>query len=104
MAQVKFKLFGKERTIEDKTLHVWAGMFFSGLVGSSSYFFTHANYFESCMIGLFVGILAGAVKELVHDKWMGLGVASWADFFATLYGSFAGTALLAIVIGVVLTH
>lgn len=40
--------------------------------------------------GLFVATVAGALKELVWDKWLKRGTPEWLDFWATVLGGVIG--------------
>lgn len=89
---------------DDKAKHILACMAISLICGGLSYFFTSVTYFISLVIGFSCAVLAGAIKELVIDKLLKLGAPTWDDFIASVYGSFAGTILLAMILGFILTH
>lgn len=89
---------------DDKAKHVLACMAIAFVCGMLGYFFTPITFFQALVIGFTCAVLAGAGKELIHDKLMGLGAATWADFIASLYGSFAGTIFLAMVLGFILSN
>lgn len=45
-------------------------------------------------LGLLTASVAGAVKEIVWDWWMGRGTPEWLDFWATVAGGVVGLILI----------
>jgi hypothetical protein len=77
----------------DKTLHVWAGMIISITTALLLFYFTEIHMGYIYLIGLSMGILAGAFKEWIWDKALKLGVFSYQDFYFTIWGSVCGTVI-----------
>lgn len=71
---------------DDFAYHVWAGMAINIGVGTATYYKTK-NVFKACFIGWSAAVLAGGVKEVVHDKLMHRGVPTLKDFLATAWGA-----------------
>ena len=77
---------------KDKQDHIIAG----ALIGTTSTFMT-INQPPLKSLGVTLGsvvVIGGVGKELIYDKWMGKGVASWSDFGADVIGSLAGWGLV----------
>lgn len=77
--------------IDDKTLHVWAGMVIAIAVTLILFYFTEVNIYLAYLIALSTGVIAGAFKEWIYDKALKLGTFSYLDFYCTIWGSFIGT-------------
>ena len=76
---------------KDKVDHFMAG----ALIGTTATTFTiNQTTLTSLYTTLGSVVLIGGGKELVWDKWMGNGVASWEDFGADVVGSLAGWGLV----------
>jgi len=57
-------------------------------------------FWSGIIIGGITGVFAGAFKELVWDKLLGLGVCTKEDFYDTCWGVGIGLVTSIIVIGV----
>ena len=79
--------------IDDKALHVYAGMIASAGIGSFAYHKTKKP-FISCLIGFGSGCLIGIGKEAVYDKLLKRGVCSNEDAYFTFWGSAVGSFVL----------
>jgi len=87
---------------DDKTYHVFAGISIALLTGFLIYSFSDKGLLTSAAFGVLFGIIIGALKELVYDKMLKKGSATWSDFVATLYGSCVGGVLLIMILGLLL--
>lgn len=77
--------------IDDKTLHVWAGMAIALVTTLILFYFTSTPILGIYLAAISSGILAGAFKEWIYDKAMKLGTFSYQDFYCTIWGSACGT-------------
>lgn len=77
--------------IDDKTLHVYAGIVISIASALLMFYFTNIPIALTYLIALSTGIAAGAFKEWIYDKLLKLGQFSYADFYFTIWGSAIGT-------------
>jgi Fe2+ transport system protein B len=102
MADIKFKLFGKDRKIDDKLAHQIAGtliaMFFSWLI----YFFSDYWVLKPALFGFLISVAFGWAKEM-YDKYIKKTEFGMMDFFATCSGGSVG-AIVFIVLFVILTR
>lgn len=87
-------LFAK---IDDKILHVWAGMLISIGTGLIAYFVTK-DISDSLLTGLISTVVIGSGKELIYDKLLKRGVPSWPDFWNTMWGLLVGLIILFMII------
>mgnify|MGYP000845584124 CR=1 FL=1 len=69
---------------KDKIKHLLGGIGVSTLVGIV---FTP-------LIGLYTGIVAGALKEIIWDWLLKKGTTEFLDFFTTAFGSFIAFLML----------
>lgn len=90
-------LFSK---IDDKTLHVWAGIILSLGGGFLFYYFTPVMPIIACLVGLAFGTLVGVLKEVLWDKKLKKGTFSKLDIFSTFWGSLVGSVMLRVLIDV----
>lgn len=79
-------------TAPDKLLHIGAGFSISGLT-TTIYATSRPTepLINSVGVGIIVGSLAGAVKEVGFDHYGGMGMPDAGDFYATMYGSILGS-------------
>lgn len=72
----------------DKQLHLYAGFVITLLVG---WFLSVLNVPKMWIVSISfaMGVLAGALKELVWDKMLNRGHPELADFVFTCFGSLA---------------
>lgn len=85
----------------DKTVHVWVGILIALISGMLLYMFVETYMIIFPLFGFVIGVIAGALKELVNDKLLDRGQASLMDFIATMYGSLVGAILCVMAIGVI---
>lgn len=71
----------------DEDYHYHAGMFVSGLAGSTIYFFTGKNLLSN-FLGSLIGTGIGIGKEEVYDRLLKMGTPSNMDKINTGRGSF----------------
>lgn len=88
----------KFEKIDDKALHVYAGVAISLIVGFLSYYFTEMMPIFACAIGVGAGTIVGVLKEVVWDKHMKKGTYSRLDMFSTFWGSLIGAIMLRVII------
>lgn len=100
---MKFKISGKEITIDNKLLHQIGGTLISILFGWLFYFFTEHGIILSGLFGFFVSIIAGVVKEL-YDKYIKKTDFSIMDVAITASGGSVGMILFFMVFGYLTTH
>lgn len=92
---------------KDKQLHLLAGLALSLLAGLFVYpvmvwvpwrwlqfLLTPFVVMGQIGFGLFVATVAGALKELVWDKWWKRGHPEWLDFWATALGGVIGSSVV----------
>lgn len=104
------KIFGKQ--LDDKDKHIilcmgiasYIAILMYVILDHSTEWSVQANYFCSLLIAFLVTGIIAALKEIVYDGLLKQGVASWADFLASMYGDFLGTVTSAIILGVILSH
>ena len=77
----------------DKIKHFVIGALIPIIVMFAGWYTNQLNFQQTIWIGFGLSVLAGAVKELVIDKWLKMGVCSIWDFLATFCGAFGGTFL-----------
>lgn len=80
----------------DKNWHFLIGMLIPILVSCLSYFVFNQTFWFSLILGFGLSIFAGAFKELVWDKMLGNGAATWMDFIVTFLGAFVGTFMISL--------
>lgn len=73
----------------DKSNHIIdsVALFALGSVVSNAFGFDQAHQIAH---GASFSLTVGALKELVYDKWLGKGTASWGDFGADVVGVLIG--------------
>ena len=86
------------KKIDDTTLHVYAGIVISLIIGFLSYYFTLIYPIVACAIGLASGTLVGVLKEFIWDKYLKKGTFSKIDMFSTFWGSLTGALVLRVII------
>jgi hypothetical protein len=72
--------------MEDKDLHAKAGILIA-LVGWVATKFMKISYLYAVILAIFIGL----AKEIVWDKWMGMGMCELMDF---VYTSVAGVCVI----------
>lgn len=82
----------------DYLTHQLAGLIIALIGGQASHFLF--GQFLSLLIGLALGITAGAWKEYKHDKADKKGVFSITDLIGTIWGSLAGTLVNAVIFNI----
>lgn len=88
----------KFQPIDDKALHVYAGIAISILSGFAIYYFSTCMPIVACFSGLGIGTLVGVAKEYLWDKAMKKGTFSTHDMLATFWGSCVGAVALRVII------
>lgn len=88
---------------KDKQLHLLVGLALSILAGLFVYplvVWLSWSWLKVFVMmgavgfGLFVATVAGALKELVWDKWWKRGHPEWLDFWATALGGVIGSSVV----------
>ena len=89
--------------INDKALHVYAGIAVSSSVGAFAYHKTK-NPLASTLIGFAGGCLIGIGKEAIYDKMLKRGVCDNQDAYKTFWGSAIGSLCLRVGIDIKQKH
>lgn len=76
----------KFQRYDDFAMHVHAGMAINISVGSFVYYKTK-NTAKALLFGYSAAVLAGGVKEVVHDNLLHRGTPSLKDFLGTTWGA-----------------
>lgn|SRR5574343_523750 len=84
--------------IDDKVLHVYAGILVAIVGGFSIYYFTTVMPIIACICGAFIGALSGILKEFFWDKYLKKGTFDKQDMFMTFWGSLVGSVALRVII------
>jgi hypothetical protein len=81
--------------VPDDAKHYYAGFGISWLTGETVKHFT-GNKILAGFSGVAAAILAGTVKEKIHDQYLGRGVSSFNDGFLTGFGGTTGAMCLGV--------
>lgn len=82
--------------------HYFAGFLITFITAFLLYHFQIMVEWQSIVVGISAGVVAGAMKELVWDKWMKKGTPTKPDFFDTCWGVLVGAIAVTIFIGIFL--
>lgn len=75
--------------MNDKTKHALVGFAIAFVFTAILAFFINPSY--ALLIGWGIAGLAGVVKDVVWDKWLGKGTFELLDIWVTILGGFAGS-------------
>lgn len=88
---------------DDKDKHFIAGALIALICGGIIFIITDL-FFISCLLGFLIAAVTGVLKEVVWDGWLKKGTVNNMDALVTIAGAASGTGVLAIILGVILSH